>query len=267
VTGPSFFAGLISGPFLHGLSIVFTFALFMCLVAAAASWLRGAKVATGVVLQHADVIGPPRSRVVTISGSFGAGGSQVGPALAERLGLAFVDRAVPLQVAERLGVSVDAALAHDERVQGAVVRSLINLIGAPVSFGASGMQTRPAADEEAFRQATERVLWDLASGPGGVVLGRAGALVLASSPDALHVRLDGPPAARADRVALQEGLDRSTAWEQLQRTDQARAAYVRRLYGRDLRDPDLYHLVIDSTAVPLDACLEIIVAVATGSWT
>jgi len=48
VTGPSFFADLISGPFHHGLAIVFTFALAMCLVAAAASWLRGAKATTGV---------------------------------------------------------------------------------------------------------------------------------------------------------------------------------------------------------------------------
>lgn len=43
VTGPRFFARLIAGPFLHGLAIVFTFALVMCLIAAAASWLRGAR--------------------------------------------------------------------------------------------------------------------------------------------------------------------------------------------------------------------------------
>jgi MFS family permease len=43
VTGHAFFPSLISGPFHHGLSIVFTFALIMCLVAAAASWLRGGK--------------------------------------------------------------------------------------------------------------------------------------------------------------------------------------------------------------------------------
>ena len=41
VTGPGFFANLISVPFLHGLTIVFTFALVMCLIAAAASWLAG----------------------------------------------------------------------------------------------------------------------------------------------------------------------------------------------------------------------------------
>jgi hypothetical protein len=41
ITGHAFFPSLIAGPFHHGLSVVFTFALIMCLVAAAASWLRG----------------------------------------------------------------------------------------------------------------------------------------------------------------------------------------------------------------------------------
>jgi MFS family permease len=44
VTGHAFFPGLISGPFHHGLAVVFTFALIMCLVAAGASWLRGSAV-------------------------------------------------------------------------------------------------------------------------------------------------------------------------------------------------------------------------------
>jgi MFS family permease len=44
ITGHGFFPGLISGPFHQGLSVVFTFALVVCLVAAAASWLRGGAV-------------------------------------------------------------------------------------------------------------------------------------------------------------------------------------------------------------------------------
>jgi EmrB/QacA subfamily drug resistance transporter len=42
LTGHTFFSNLIAGPFHHGLMIVFTFALIMCLIAAAASWMRGA---------------------------------------------------------------------------------------------------------------------------------------------------------------------------------------------------------------------------------
>jgi hypothetical protein len=41
LTGTTFFPGLISGPFKHGLVIAFAAALVMCLVAAWASWSRG----------------------------------------------------------------------------------------------------------------------------------------------------------------------------------------------------------------------------------
>jgi hypothetical protein len=37
--------------------------------------------------------------VVTLSASFGAGGSVIGPRVAEELGLPFLDRAIPVAVA------------------------------------------------------------------------------------------------------------------------------------------------------------------------
>ncbi|HEU5003366.1 MAG TPA: MFS transporter [Actinomycetota bacterium] len=43
ITGKTFFPQLISGPFIHGLRIVFTASVILSLVAAAASWLRGSK--------------------------------------------------------------------------------------------------------------------------------------------------------------------------------------------------------------------------------
>lgn len=276
LTGHTFFSNLISGPFDGGLKIVFTFALIMCLVAAAASWLRGSFVAA---VGSAPVAGPEvgqrlepeipageavvgskfSGRIVTISASFGAGGTEIGPAVAERLGLPFFDRAIPLHVAEQLGVSTTEAISHDEQVQGTVVRSLINLIGAPVSFGVSGVETKPAGDEESYKNATEKVLWELASESGGVVLGRAGAVVLATFPGALHVRLDGPEEARVRRAMAYMGISEEDAWNQLRRMDRARAAYARHLYGVDPADQRLYHLSIDTTAIPWKAVVDLIV--------
>jgi MFS family permease len=43
LTGQSYFPSLISGPFAHGLRIVFTTAALLCVVAAVASWLRGGR--------------------------------------------------------------------------------------------------------------------------------------------------------------------------------------------------------------------------------
>jgi MFS family permease len=53
LTGKTFFPRLISGPFIDGLRIAFTASLVMCLIAAAASWLRGGK-----YVHDEDGVGP-----------------------------------------------------------------------------------------------------------------------------------------------------------------------------------------------------------------
>ena len=57
-----------------------------------------------------------------------------------------------------------------------------------------------------------------------------------------------------------EGIDRETAKRRLARMDRFRRAYLESLYGVDLREPGLFHLVIDSTAIALGDCVEIIAA-------
>ena len=76
---------------------------------------------------------------------------------------------------------------------------------------------------------------------------------------ALHVRLDGPVERRVEQAIRIEGVDRRTAERHQAETDRARDAYVRQFYRRDARDLDLYHLVIDSTVIPLDTVTELIV--------
>ena len=95
---------------------------------------------------------------------------------------------------------------------------------------------------------------------GAVVLGRAGAVILRGEEQALHVRLDGPPERRVRQAMHSEGLGREDA-ERLRRDgDRAREAYVRHFYSCDARDPALYHLVIDSTKLPLEKVVDIIAA-------
>jgi len=159
--------------------------------------------------------------VVTISASFGAGGSIVGPALAERLGLPLIDRAIP--------------------------------------YGAGPLVTADAVEEpELFQSRTEEFIRGVAATTGGVIIGRAAAIVLADEPSAFHVRLDGPRAARLKRAVEAEGVEAATAESRLDESDRAREAYVRHFYRADARDARWYHLVIDSTVVPIGVCTELI---------
>jgi len=200
--------------------------------------------------------------LITLSAPYGAGGSQVGPAVAERLGVPFVDRAIPTGVAERLAVPLRDAIDRDESIGGWLTRALLSFGQVtPVLAGATPAPEQVLTDD-AFRQATEQVLREHALGEGAVILGRAGALVLRDEPRALHVRLTGPEAARIEQGMRIEGVERTTAERHLEETDRARRAYVHHYYRCDPADPRYYHLVLDSTALSLEACTDLIVLAA-----
>ncbi|HET6551218.1 MAG TPA: cytidylate kinase-like family protein [Solirubrobacter sp.] len=198
--------------------------------------------------------------LVTVSAAFGSGGAEIGPQLAERLGVPFLDRAIPVEVGERLAIPLDEAEARDQSIGGLLSRMALRLAPMGQAFGASAPQD--AVDEDAFRRATEAIIHEHAAGGDAVVLGRAGALVLRDDPRALHVRLDGPRGRRVEQAMRISGEDRAAVERRLAETDHAREAYVHHFYRANARDPALYHLTIDSTAIPLDAVVELIVTAA-----
>jgi cytidylate kinase len=199
--------------------------------------------------------------IVTISASYGAGGAEVAPAVAERLGLTFHDRAIPARVAGRLGVPVAEAEANDETVVRGLWRLVASLGTMPDPVGGV-MPTSSLPDERAYRQQTERILAEVADSGGGVVLGRAAAIVLGERPDALHVRLDGPVERRLAAAVARSGRPEDEVRLELEAADRSREAYVRHFYRCNPASARHYHLVIDSTAVSLDTAVDLVVLAA-----
>lgn len=122
----------------------------------------------------------------------------------------------------------------------------------------------PQLDEDDdIRARTEAALSHVKAGSPAVVLGRAGAVVLAKRPRGYHVRLDGPVDERIAWAADFEHLDRDAAGRRQNQTDRARTQFVKRLYRTDPADPKLYNLVVDSTALGVEGTLEVLMAAAT----
>ena len=201
--------------------------------------------------------------VVTVSASYGAAGAEIAPAVAERLGLPFHDRVIPGRVAGRLGVPVAEAEANDETVVRGLWRLVASLGTMPDPVGGV-VAGAPLPDARAYREQTERVLAEIAEGDGGVVLGRAAAMVLRDRPDALHVRLDGPRERRLSAAVARSGRPREEVARELAAADRGREAYVRHFYRCDPAAAGHYHLVVDTTALPLDTCVDLVVSAARG---
>lgn len=199
--------------------------------------------------------------VVTISAPYGAGGAEVGRAVADALGLEFHDRAIPAEVARRLGVSVEEAEANDETVVRRVWRLVASMRTMPDPVGGV-VPGAEVVDAGSYREQTERVLAEIADGPGGLVLGRAAALVLGDRPGVLHVRLQGPPERRVAAAAARSGRPVEEVRRDLAAVDRARESYVRHFYRVDPASGRHYHLVVDSTALPLETVTELVVTAA-----
>jgi Cytidylate kinase-like family len=195
-------------------------------------------------------------KLVTVSASYGAGGSVVAPALAQRLGVTFLHR-VTTSTGGPSGIEpCTERLAQEERDLAPAHRVFASFTHAmPVG----PTQSPPPArhQDENLRMRCEENIRHLAGAGAGVILGRGAAVALGKEAG-FHVRLDGPQDLRLAQGAAIEGLDEDQARRHQEAADRARTAYVRRLYRADPADPRYYHLVIDSTAIPLDTVTELI---------
>lgn len=197
--------------------------------------------------------------IVALSAAYGAAGSQIGPGLAQRLGVPFIDRGIALAVAERLDISVDDALAHEEPPgQSLLERLLSGFTGADP--GAPAPLPPDTLTPDDFHRASEQALLAQAATGRGVILGRGAVAALRKDPRVLRVRLTGPVARRIEHAMRVRGLDRDTAERTVRALDRTHADYLRQFYDVDILDPGLYHLMIDATAFEAELCIDLIAA-------
>jgi hypothetical protein len=199
--------------------------------------------------------------VVAISAAYGTRSGQIGPALAQRLGVPFVDRVIAHRVAGHLDVSIDEAVKNWEPApQSFLERMVAAFLGAD-TIAPVGPPPDIVTPED-FRQATERAVLEQAATGEGVILGRGCVAVLQQAPAVLRVRLTGPADGRLRQAVETSGLSESQARDTMHHLDRYHTDYLKQFYGVNIDDPTLYHLTIDATALDNDVCVSLLVAAA-----
>lgn len=184
--------------------------------------------------------------IVTVSHEMGAGGSEIGHAVAERLGYRFVDQELISEAARRYGVLEEKLTQLDE--------------------------TRPSlferfdTENRLFTTVIQTSLYDFAEEDSAILMGRGGQVLLGGVAHALRVRVMAPFELRVKRVMkkmaaqIGEALDQRTATEMVRRSDAEKAGRVRYVYEVDWADPRLYDLVINTEKLTVSAVTELLVA-------
>ena len=194
----------------------------------------------------------PHEPVVTIYEHYGAGAAQVGSMVAEALALPFHAQALS---SEDLEADAEASLEA-----GSVLSTVYGVMGG--AYG--GFEGRDVITTQQQKydlvMANNLSLWRDAE-RGGVIVGRNGAVVLASRPRTVHVLLTGAVQDRVARAARLAGIPLERAAQRQVREDEVRARMSQVLYGWDPRRPERYDMTFNTSRIPLDAVAQAIVQV------
>lgn len=204
-------------------------------------------------------------RVIALSSSYGSGGSLIAPGVAQRLEVPFLRR-VKLEPNDEETVDdviTEGPLEAEDLTRSLWERILDAFAAMPVEHGMVPT-TVPADAALQVKSKVEARLKAFAATPeGGVVYGWAAAAVL---PAAYRVLLHGPDDARLAQAMRIEDIDEETARQRMEKSNAVRRVYWKRLYNRDWLDRSLFHICLDSTAIDIDASIDVIATAATSYW-
>jgi cytidylate kinase len=195
--------------------------------------------------------------VITISRQLGSGAAFIGQQLAQRLGIAYLDREILQRAAEQLQLSEDVAQAHDETLTP-FWQSLMQ----PYAYGCPEAMYIPpplhlTTDQELF-QVESTIIAQIAHTQSAVIVGRGGVHVLHEHPRHLSVFLHAQQAFRQHRVEELYHLSAKEARGAIEVSDHTRTRYHRLLAGKDGNDARHYHLSLDTSVLGMTTAVEVI---------
>ena len=201
------------------------------------------------------------SQVVCISHSTGAGGEDVGRAVAEQLGFRYVDNEVIAQAAEWADLD-PAFVANAERRKPFVARLLGQAVEqTPLRLSPAESARRMPTDAD-LRMLISDVLRSFVDQGSVVIVAHAGSFALAGH-DVLRVFLTASPETRAMRVAAARRIDENRAARVVKEEDVARADYLKRFYAVDHELPIHFDVVINTDILAPEKAAGLVVLAAS----
>lgn len=125
-----------------------------------------------------------------------------------------------------------------------------------LSFASEVLVGQPSVQTLVYK--TTKTILSLAEIGNVIIIGRGGNIVTAHLQNAFHIRLVSTIEDRVEHVKQIYGYDTKQAAEFLKKDDQARKNYISTYFHKQIDDPLLYHLTINTHCVNHDHTAEII---------
>lgn len=198
--------------------------------------------------------GKPGWRAVTISREAGAGGHSVGEKLAELLHAGHPADSRPWMVFDR---NLVQKVLEDHHLPGYIAGFMPEDRGTQIEQILDELfRQRPPALSLVHK--TAETILRLTELGHVIIIGRGANIVTQKFQDVLHVRLVASLERRVEYFMKNRKCTRDEALDFINVEDRGRRRYIKEYFDKDIDDPLLYHMVLNTELLGLDATAELI---------
>lgn len=197
--------------------------------------------------------------IVTISREFGSGGRSIGRTVAEKLGIPFYDKELVEQIALESGF---APKFVEENGEHSPSGSLFSYAFAPQ--GVPGIMNGLSTADFLWNVQCSVILQLAEKGPC-VIVGRNADYILKDHKNVLNVFIHAPMDYRADRIVRLYGESEKAPEQRLLEKDKRRKVNYQHYTGRNWGSAENYDISLDSAALGIEQCANIICEVMKNS--
>ena len=187
-------------------------------------------------------------RIITISREFGSGGRFIGEEVAKKLGIAYYDKNVINEIAEKSGLSPEYIQENAE----------LSPKKGMFAYALAGRDITGRSVEDMVHEAQRKVILELAEKESCVIIGRNADYILKDRDDVLNVFIHGNMPEKTQRIIRLYNVDEKKAVKMMADTDKRRMTnynfYTEHKWGKASN----YTLCLNSSQLGYDRCEKII---------
>ena len=187
-------------------------------------------------------------RIITISREFGSGGRFIGEKVAKKLGIAYYDKNIIGQIAEKSGLSPEYIQENAE------LSSKKGLF----AYAFSGRDITGKSVEDMVYEAQRNIILDLAEKEPCVIIGRNADYILKDRDDVLNVFIHGDMPEKIQRLTSLYNVEEKEAVKMMADTDKRRRTNYNFYTDQNWGKASNYTLCLNSSQLGYDRCEMII---------
>ena len=183
-------------------------------------------------------------RIITISREFGSGGRFIGEEVAKKLGIAYYDKNIISQIAEKSGLSPDYI---QESAELSPKKGLF-------AYALAGRDITGRSVEDMVYETQRKVILELARKEPCVIIGRNADYILKDRDDALNVFIHGDMLEKIQRISQLYRVTEQEAVKMMADTDKRRMTNYNCYTDQKWGKASNYTLCLNSSQLGYDRC-------------